>query len=297
MGVLATWRFIADHPLTSHRRVEALSRWIRWQVGTRILGLPVVVSFVNGTRLLVRTGMTGATGCVYCGLHEFEEMSFFLHLLRPGDLFVDVGANIGSYSILAAAVGAEVLSFEPLPQTFAALVDNVRLNQLERLVDARNEGLGSSAGVLTFTADLDTANHVVPEHAVYPGVTRRVSVSALDTALGGRAPVAIKFDVEGYEAEVLRGASSALANPSLSALVIELNGCGRQFGSSDEDVHRHLLDLRFRPCIYDPFKRQVTEAPHLRRTRANNVVYVRDIARVQSRVERAPSFQVLNERI
>lgn len=46
--------------------------------------------------------MTGATGNWYCGLQEYEDMSFVLHALRPGDLFVDVGANIGSYSILAA---------------------------------------------------------------------------------------------------------------------------------------------------------------------------------------------------
>jgi hypothetical protein len=48
------------------------------------------------------SGMTGATGNLYVGLHEFEEMAFLLHFLRPGDLFADVGANVGSYTILAA---------------------------------------------------------------------------------------------------------------------------------------------------------------------------------------------------
>lgn len=54
--------------------------------------------------------MTGATGNIYVGLHEFEDMAFLLHVLRRTDLFVDVGANIGSYTILAGgAAGAKLL--------------------------------------------------------------------------------------------------------------------------------------------------------------------------------------------
>ena len=63
--------------------------------------------------------MTGATGNIYTGLHEFEDMMFLLHLLRPGDIFVDAGANIGSYTVLASAVvGAKSISFEPVPPLF-----------------------------------------------------------------------------------------------------------------------------------------------------------------------------------
>ena len=55
----------------------------------------------------------GATGNLYVGLHEFEEMAFLLHFLRRGDLFADVDANVGSYTILAAvAVGTEAIAFE-----------------------------------------------------------------------------------------------------------------------------------------------------------------------------------------
>ena len=48
--------------------------------------------------------MTGATGNIYCGLHEFIELTFLLHLLRPNDLSLNIGANVGSYIILAARV-------------------------------------------------------------------------------------------------------------------------------------------------------------------------------------------------
>ena len=42
--------------------------------------------WIKGSKLIVRNGMTGATGNIYCGLHEFADMGFVLHLLRPGDL-------------------------------------------------------------------------------------------------------------------------------------------------------------------------------------------------------------------
>ncbi len=59
--------------------------------------------------------MTGATGNIYAGLHEFDDMAFFLHLLRPEDMFADVGSNIGSYTILASGVvGAKSVAFEPV---------------------------------------------------------------------------------------------------------------------------------------------------------------------------------------
>jgi predicted RNA methylase len=72
--------------------------------------------------------MTGATQKIYCSLQEFEDMALLLHVLRPGDLFVDVGANVGSYTILAAGVcGANVISIEPVPSTFTHLADNIHL--------------------------------------------------------------------------------------------------------------------------------------------------------------------------
>ena len=72
--------------------------------------------------------MTGITGNWYCGLHEFHEMAFVLHFLRKNDTFIDVGANVGSYTILAAVTGSNVISIEPIPSTFNYLKNNVSIN-------------------------------------------------------------------------------------------------------------------------------------------------------------------------
>src|SRR5882762_1907914 len=88
---LSNWRFLWNDPIVSRNRSGAVGRWLRWQLGARILEGQAVVPFIGGARLLVRRGMTGATGNIYAGLIEFEDMAFTLHLLRPNDLFVDVG--------------------------------------------------------------------------------------------------------------------------------------------------------------------------------------------------------------
>src|SRR5207248_910045 len=67
--------------------------------------------------------------------HEVAEMAFVLHVLRPSDKFIDVGANVGSYTVLAAgAVGSRVFAVEPIPTTFGFLRRNVALNGLGELV-------------------------------------------------------------------------------------------------------------------------------------------------------------------
>src|SRR5262245_22540376 len=131
LSTLKTLSFILRHPLNRQAKLRAFSRYLRWQVASRLVDAPIAVPFVDSTRLLVSSGMTGATGNVYCGLHEYRDMSFVLHALTADDLFVDVGANVGTYTILAAgAAGSSVVSLEPHPRAYAHLLANIRFNDL-----------------------------------------------------------------------------------------------------------------------------------------------------------------------
>jgi len=110
----------------------------------------------------METGMTGATTNLYCGLHEAADMAFVLHALRPGDSFLDVGANVGTYTILASGVAqACTLALEPIPATFERLLRNLRLNDLLSRVDARCLAVGATQGSVRFTAGRDTTNRAI----------------------------------------------------------------------------------------------------------------------------------------
>lgn len=292
MGLLNNYRFIANHPLIRDRKINALVRWLRWQIGSRVLGKPVAVPFVNDTRLLVKPGMTGATGNIYCGLHEFEDMAFVLHFLRPGDLFVDIGANIGSYTILASATGANTISFEPVPTTFEAFLDNLHLNRLESRVDARNQAVGRSSGKLEMIADRDTTNQALRTGDRYTGKTIHAPVVTLDDALKGTVPKLIKIDVEGFETEVLAGAAETLANPDLQAVIMELNGSGARYGFDEENLHQHMMSTGFKPCRYAPDTRRVIDLDDQRST-SGNTLYLRNQPATQTVISQSSMYRVV----
>jgi FkbM family methyltransferase len=286
MGLVGTLSFILRHPLNRERKMKALARWASWQLGSRLVTGPVAVPFVNSSLLLVSPGMTGATGNVYTGLHEFEDMAFVIHLLRPGDLFVDVGANVGTYTVLGGAVaGANCVAVEPIKNAYERLVLNVHLNRIQDKVEALNVGIASKAGTLTFTSGLDTMNHV----SAGAGGGEAVRVAALDEVLLGAAPTLLKIDVEGYEAEVVAGAGRVLASESLLAVVMELNGSGKRYGYEDADIHRRMLAYGFAPYTYSPLSR-ILDAVDVDGRRSANVIYVKDADAATSRLKSAPAF-------
>lgn len=237
-AIISIARFIASHPLTRDRKLAALLRFVRWQLEIRLRS-EIVVPWIGGTRLAVRRGMHGATGNIYCGLHDYTEMAFMLHLLRPGDLFADIGANVGSYTVLAAGVcGARVVAAEPDSISCAALSKNIAVNRLGARVSVEAVALGAAVGELAFTRGQDTTNHVVgPSDEGH----QKVRQTTADLLFAHETPLAMKLDVEGYEAAVLAGASATLANPGLKALIVELNGSGGRYGFDDQETHRKLL--------------------------------------------------------
>lgn len=267
----------------------ALGRVLRWQIGSRLAPGPVAVPFVDSTRLLVARGMTGATGNWYCGLHEHCEMAFVLHALRETDLFLDVGANIGSYTILASgAAGARSIAVEPVPATFAHLRTNIALNGLEGRVRSWQGGLADKAGSLTFTSGLDTVNHVLAAGEQAAGV--EVPVMTLDELLGGEAPTLIKIDVEGYERPVLAGAQRTLADPRLLAVIMETNGSGARYGASDDELVSTMREHGFGMYAYDVFARHLNVAER----GGGNTIFVRDPEAVSARVAAARRFSLVN---
>ena len=297
MKLTAPWRTLRhylEHPLGRRTRGATLMRIVRWQLGSRLLGTRVAVPFVDGSRLLVGTGMHGATGNVYVGLMEFEDMAFVLHLLREGDQFLDVGANVGVYSILAASRGARVLAVEPVPATYEQLLDNIHLNRFEAKVEARNVGVGREPGELRFTTGHGPTDHVLAagESAAHAAT---VAVEALDALAADWAPVMMKIDVEGFEANVIAGATHVLNESSLQAVLIELNSLGTRYGFNDDDIHKALVAAGFSPASYEPFARRLTLLEGHRTS--GNTLYVRNFSVLEQRLRGAAPVQVVGASI
>jgi len=232
--------------------------------------------------------MTGATGNWYCGLHEVNDMAFVLHLLRESDHFLDVGANIGSYTILASEAGARVTAVEPIPSTFAHLERNITLNGFTNRVRTCQMGLSDQTSTLRFTSDLGSVNHVLVEGEDGPSI--EVPVSRLDELVGEDIPVLIKIDVEGHERAVLRGAARTLANSPLLAVIMETDSSGARYGVRDEELIKIMRGHGFEPYGYDPFVRRLINAEKS----YGNTLFVRDRVVIEARVASARRFKLIN---
>jgi FkbM family methyltransferase len=298
MRLLDTFKFlnlVLRHPLNVDRKFEALTGWLKWHVGSRLVTGAIAIPFVNDTYLLAVPSLSAATENIYTGLAEFEDMSFLLHLLRPEDVFVDIGANIGSYTVLASGVCKSTsISFEPIPSTFSLLRKNVDLNGIANQVQLFNIGLGDKEEKMFFTKNLDSMNHAATEDELASsGDLEEVSVSTLDRILD-KSPTLLKIDVEGLEAKVLEGAKRILRNESLLAVIIELNGCSEKYASSDKIIHEILLSYGFRIFTYSPFERKLILNDN-RDTSSRNVLYLRNYSVIENRVMTAEKFCVLGQ--
>jgi FkbM family methyltransferase len=291
MSLFNTLKFISSHPLNRGRRLMSLLQFAKWQAGSRIVPGAVVFDWVNGSKFLVKPGETGLTGNIYTGLHEFADMAFLLHVLREDDLFIDVGANVGSYSILAcAAIGARGYAFEPVPQTHSRLVDNLRLNHIEERVKHPNIGIGDEAGSLIFTADGDTVNHALAAGESSQN-TVNVEMATLDSILADESPSLIKIDVEGFETPALKGAEMTLSKDSLHSVIMELNGSGDRYGFDEMLIMEMMFDHGFATYSYDPMQRTLINLAG-KNLVSGNTLFIKNRDYVLARLEGAPKVLV-----
>jgi FkbM family methyltransferase len=156
---------------------------------------------------------------IYDGF-EKEETDYLTKTLKKGDVFVDIGTNIGLFSLIASKiVGIEgkVLCFEPAPLTFSRLTENVKLNNFIN-IDSRNIGLSDKNGELTFYVSnngYDAWNSFAPSQDNKLETSIQVPVSTVDMELKDidKAKIKlVKIDVEGWEKFVLYGGKDFLVN-------------------------------------------------------------------------------------
>jgi FkbM family methyltransferase len=226
------------------------------------------------------------------GVYEPQETALLRALLRRGMTCVDVGANWGYFTLLAAhltGVQGMVVALEPDPRLFPTLRRNVEANgleQVEMLQLAASDASGSCwlEGHDRRSGNLGTS-HVV--HAVRDGVsTFRVETSTIDALLDERNVRTVdllKMDIEGGEALALRGMRDGLAARRYTRLLLELHPTMLgEHGSSVAEVVAMMLDAGYRGWWIDHSAQAVRRASYARRIRPSD--YLRPIDETASEV-------------
>ncbi|MEY2408078.1 MAG: hypothetical protein QOF48_748 [Verrucomicrobiota bacterium] len=292
--IFVTLRGVARHPLNRLSKFKAIRDFCVAQVAVRMVPGDICVPFPNGTHLLISPHMKGAAHFISPGLCEYEEMVFVMHFLRPDDLFVDVGSNVGAYTLLGSGVaGANTIAVEPSPSTFRYLRQNVLLNELTDRVTTVHAALGRKEGRLKLTEHLGTENYVCPSGGA-SGPSVEVNVTSLDVLLRDKKPALIKIDVEGFETEVLAGAVETLARSSLQSMIVERADNAVRYGYDEAALHRQIQEKGFLPFAYNPETRSLTRlAPDSH----GNIIYLRDPDATAKRLREAPAIRFSNRSI
>ncbi|MDP9073841.1 MAG: FkbM family methyltransferase [Actinomycetota bacterium] len=276
-------RHVWSHPANRNRRGVAVARLLGWQVWERTIARPVTIRVPGGMRMKCYPHSAGASGVLYCRMPEWPEMPFLADLLRAGDAVVDVGANVGAYTLLAAATpGVAVWAFEPSSPTFARLAENVALNGLDQRVVVQRVAVGATAGTVRLSTGNDLLNRVLAPDEQQD--SEEVPLVTLDDVIPPEVKVrVVKVNVEGLEEDVLRGASRILeAGP---ALILRLHDPANraQVSTATDSLFAFLRELGYRACSYHPASHRLTEATWSQEGRAH-VLAVRDLADMQARV-------------
>ncbi len=171
--------------------------------------------------------------------YEWGVKKFVYKHVDQYNKFLDVGANIGTYSVLFAKKGLQGCAFEPVDTNFEALTKNIKLNNLEQKVKLINLALGKHehTDVFTFVPDNTGASHLksIENKDVKDGGETVVKVVTLDSVIDrcnfnpDTDKIFVKIDVEGMEANVLEGAKSFLQSFPEIIMVMESVHSGKEY--------------------------------------------------------------------
>ena len=151
------------------------------------------------------------------------EVPLLRELLCGRNLFVDVGANCGLYTLIACHSGVPVLAIEPNDLNFRRLQENLVHNRYEK-AEALNIAIGEQKGKCLLYGGGEGASLLKNWGGMASTYAREVEVETLDRLMSSRPAtdrILIKVDVEGHELAVLTGARELLARPTAPAWIME----------------------------------------------------------------------------
>lgn len=227
---------------------------------------------------------------------EDNEISFLLRYLKFSDIFIDIGSNIGLYALYAAKLigrNGKVIAFEPTPETYKRLQENIQLNDFEKIIVPQNIGLSDKEGTMklnSFANGYDAWNTFATPSERFNGEQIDVSVDTLDNSLektklpiGGIA--LIKIDVEGWETYVLKGAKKLLSTEDSPVLLVEFTEeYAFAAGSNCYELYDLIRSFGYKWYTYNKETNELYPEPKRIHYPYNNLIAIKDINKAIARI-------------
>ncbi|MBM0204752.1 FkbM family methyltransferase [Micromonospora sp. STR1s_5] len=192
-------------------------------------------------------------GCLI-DAYEPAETALVLSLLTEESHFLDIGANVGWFTLAASTIikTGTIVAFEPNPKIFARLRASVEVNGLSATVKALPIAVGEGAGTLGMSTAIDSRNpgsgFIAPDNEQQTAV----QAGTIDELIGGGQCDVVKIDVEGYELKVLRGAVQTFSRCRPHIVMEYSPEMLNRYGDSADDLERLLAQIGATAFVLSP---------------------------------------------
>jgi len=233
---------ILDHPLNRRSKLKTLFRIIWWKMNQLTFKLPALVNLTPTRKIICYPDSSSGGLIIYKKLFDYEEMQYLLSHLKKESVFIDIGANIGDYSLIASSIITKhtIHTFEPFASVLTRLKENIKLNNIEN-IEVHDYVVSDKDGYEQFAFESESeVNHIS-----YAKTNKSLKMKCikLDTFCKRKKLSKIDFlkiDVEGAEMKVLTGAMNLLRTHAVKIILMELNENNQAFGTSNNEIVSYL---------------------------------------------------------
>lgn len=200
--------------------IKGLFLALVWQVYKRLIGLPVIINTYRKTSFILRPSCITSSRFVYEKTPDKREIEILAAFAGNNVMFVDVGANVGLYSVLLCRDFDEAILFEPNPVAATMLMKNIAINEKLDKYKIYEAAVGAKNGQVSFPV-LDSPLPTAKISSDASEVTIERKLICLDDILLGSRQIVIKIDAEGFDAEVIMGLTRCLSESKVRICLFE----------------------------------------------------------------------------
>ena len=210
---------------------------------------------------------------VFVNAFENDEVLFLNRFLKPGDQFIDIGANSGLFTVYGARIvknTGQVFAFEPTDTTYKKLCENIELNKFSNIqthrlaISNKNDDLEFYSLSEGFDAWNSLAKPIInKEYKVLK--VKAIQIDKLDEiGINFNNSALVKIDIEGWELHAIQGGINSLKNEKAPTLMIEFaDEHARNAGASCKELYSFIESLGYKMYKYDHLKNEIIPAPNL----------------------------------
>jgi FkbM family methyltransferase len=257
--VIELFKYTWNHKSNRNKKLYSITKMLLWQFYKRIINKPIYYHYNKFIKIKCYPNNVSTNAVIYTsGFFDYNEMNFLKNYLRKGDTFLDIGANCGVYSLIAASVigkDAHIDAFEPNPDVISFLEENIKINNLKN-VNIHRKAVSSKKHNSTFFKGIDPSSSHLAKTTNKENIL--VECVDLDSELVDKYYTLAKIDIEGGEIDALLGAKNMLKHNNPPVWIIEINSSQlKYFGYTVKDLFDILKFNNYIIAKYDADKKKL----------------------------------------